>query len=1105
MKFNYSSFIAVIIILHCTFTAYPMSASANAVENPEAVIKLIDGQTLSLDQLTSTYSITDESGVVETKPFDSQTEIAASGQVVITGTETGTGAISIGKITGTASITLESAADLVIATTDPVGLTADNLTINGGTLNVTATTKGIEVNNEIHILGGSLAGKSGDEGSWPSYGIRAKVIEVVNGQLNGSGLYGVYAEEQYIRDGSRVVGRGSQAAGLYAREKFIVEGSTTIVESSSLKSHGIYVPGYMEVTSAKVTGIAGDIPQNVFAGIQAYELTANNATIVGQGMSHGIYIPVSSSTNIQHPGRITITNSNITAIAETGHGLYGNIQAVNSHIISKGKESAIRSIKDTKFTGGTVVEASSEGDNYYSLGIYVSGNLDVEDSELHASGIGENGGGIVVGDTCQIRNSNVTAIGVRGGVFIGTGEDIPNENIHIDHGSLTVQSQSDGILIAGSLYTKNESQIKIDAKNWGLQIRGSSHIEDSDLNIKADKYGIIYWYDDRNPLPEQQFIRSNVSIDMPVSMNETAIGMYNFGTATLPTGPITITGGTFKIVNDLNNFGWHSIWSDITIHQDAVVEVSSIKYPIYSKDITIDHSKVTAAVKGTTKDGVVYGAPDTITIPALYSTGRITLADGGELIEQYAVPVSKALSQEPSMPYAGGMNITNVTHYQWTAGLDHQNDQMLLEATDAGVAVVAGTGTHLPLTAIRTVPVADETVHINDSGTHTIEMTASIEGPAPVEYTVLFDTNGGNTIDPVKIVKHHTITEPAAPHKEGFVFDGWYTDNDTFLHQWSFEKDTVKEDMTLYSKWIEAEKPSYTVTFVTYGESVIPAQQVIEGGKVRKPADPVESGYTFEGWYANSGYKQKWDFEQDIVTHPMTLYAKWLENSGGGGYYPWIDPETDPDEPQAALEHHSAYIKGYSDNTFRPDGQITRAEAAMILYRLLGDSAEPSSTTPFTDVTEGAWYTEPINKLAALGIIKGYEDNTFRPNHTISRAESAAMTSRFMGEQASYVQMFPDVLQSHWASEYISVLVQKGWVQGYPDGTYKPNQSITRAESVKILNRMLDRKMDESRMEEYGSTFNDISSHWAQKEILEAAVDHDYVRNDSHLEEWHKE
>ncbi|WP_050622670.1 S-layer homology domain-containing protein [Clostridium phoceensis] len=194
---------------------------------------------------------------------------------------------------------------------------------------------------------------------------------------------------------------------------------------------------------------------------------------------------------------------------------------------------------------------------------------------------------------------------------------------------------------------------------------------------------------------------------------------------------------------------------------------------------------------------------------------------------------------------------------------------------------------------------------------------------------------------------------------------------------------------------------------------------------------------------------------------------------------------------------HIAYLSGYPDGTFGPDRNMTRAEVAQMFYALLNDQNVPA-TVSFSDVPDGAWYADAVETLASLGMFTGYPDGTFHPNSTITRAEFAAAALSFADMAPSARCSFPDVSAQDWFYPYVASAAEYGWIGGYPDGSFRPSGSITRAEVAVIVNHMLGRTPDQSfvdRSLDRLVSFSDLNSnHWAFYPIMEASNSHDHIK-----------
>lgn len=205
---------------------------------------------------------------------------------------------------------------------------------------------------------------------------------------------------------------------------------------------------------------------------------------------------------------------------------------------------------------------------------------------------------------------------------------------------------------------------------------------------------------------------------------------------------------------------------------------------------------------------------------------------------------------------------------------------------------------------------------------------------------------------------------------------------------------------------------------------------------------------------------------------------------------------------------HFAYVNGYPDGTFAPMRKITREEATTIFYRLLtGDSRARYETTycHFSDVAATRWSAKAIATMANANVITGYPDGTFGPARNVTRAEFATIAARFLSDPYDGYNRFPDAA-GHWAMADINRAAAAGWIKGDENGNFRPNDAITRAEAVTLINRMLDRQPeDEHDLLPGMITFTDNmdTSKWYYLAVQEAANDHDYVRKtDGFFEQW---
>ena len=210
-------------------------------------------------------------------------------------------------------------------------------------------------------------------------------------------------------------------------------------------------------------------------------------------------------------------------------------------------------------------------------------------------------------------------------------------------------------------------------------------------------------------------------------------------------------------------------------------------------------------------------------------------------------------------------------------------------------------------------------------------------------------------------------------------------------------------------------------------------------------------------------------------------------------YHPPVHPV---DPPELNTEDHYAYIVGYEDGTVRPEANITRAEVATIFFRLLTDESRDafwSQTNDYTDVDADDWFNNAVSTLTNAGIINGYEDGTFQPNGNITRAEFATITARFFEVTYDGEDLFPDI-DGHWAQDYINQAASAGIINGYEDGTFRPQKDITRAEAVTMVNRTIDRHPDAEHLLDDMITWPDnLETDWYYEQIQEATNSHEYT------------
>lgn len=283
----------------------------------------------------------------------------------------------------------------------------------------------------------------------------------------------------------------------------------------------------------------------------------------------------------------------------------------------------------------------------------------------------------------------------------------------------------------------------------------------------------------------------------------------------------------------------------------------------------------------------------------------------------------------------------------------------------------------------------------------------------------------------------------------------------------------------------------YTLHYESNGGTPYKDERCSSGTKVTLDKTPTRESYTFTGWYADKALTQK--ITSVTMNSDKTVYAGW-EATGV------------PDKLNG--DDHFAYVVGYSDSTVRPNANISRAEVATIFFRLLKSDIRDGNLTAdnvFSDVSDGQWHNKAVSTMAKLGIVKGRRADRFAPDASITRAEFAAICARFSTKPVENSSSFSDI-SGHWAENEIERAAAFGWISGYPDGTFRPDARITRAEAMTMINRVLCRMpQSESDLLDSMVTWPDNKpSDWHYLAVQEATNSHNFDRQGEVGESWTK-
>ena len=283
----------------------------------------------------------------------------------------------------------------------------------------------------------------------------------------------------------------------------------------------------------------------------------------------------------------------------------------------------------------------------------------------------------------------------------------------------------------------------------------------------------------------------------------------------------------------------------------------------------------------------------------------------------------------------------------------------------------------------------------------------------------------------------------------------------------------------------------YTLHYESNGGTAYQDERYSSGTKVTLDKAPIRESYTFTGWYTDEKLTDK--ITSVTMTSDKTVYAGWVATGV-------------PDMLNG--DDHDAYVIGYPDGNVHPQGNISRAETATIFFRLLKADTRDGNLTAenvFADVANGKWFNKAVSTMAKLGIVKGRSAETFAPDAPITRAEFAAICARFNTKPTNTSNSFSDI-SGHWAEAEIERAVAFGWIAGYPDGTFRPDTYITRAEAMTMINRVLCRMpQDEKDLLRTMVVWPDNKpTDWHYLAVQEATNSHEFERKGAVNETWTK-
>ena len=650
----------------------------------------------------------------------------------------------------------------------------------------------------------------------------------------------------------------------------------------------------------------------------------------------------------------------------------------------------------------------------------------------------------------------------------------------------SVTMNSDGVLTLDKSSTCTIETHGIYANaNAVINVKGGSELTIRNTTytaMMAENYALLNIENDSHLLIEKSAI--NGMTRFITTVTDSTLRVLNCANQGLVRCPLTLDGSTAEISgNDYGISGYNK--TDVLTMKNrsslTMEDNNSAGIFLYGGNIDVQDG-TTLTITGTGKD---LDNTDDRSVGALavyyyYNTyaANVTFADGASVnLVDNAV---SAISNDGTLYIGKGTTITNNgSKALYGGGIQNRGDITI--APDAKVynnrASVAG----------------DDIYNTTGDGMDRDKNT--------VTYT------GSLTLSPVG--KDWVLDDCKDPIV-GWYYDGkekrWNgdaTDDSYYAYEYTVGEAAVSDALALKAAHGKFCNVTYEVTGdipSDAGDAPASAKVKMGGSYTVAPAQTTsQSRYTFSGWRINGTgdvVTSLENLQQDVKLVGVWSYRSGGGSGGGGSRKPTVDI---PDDVPTGLngDDHFAYIVGYPDGNVKPGGNITRAEVATIFFRLLTEDVRTANSTQsnsLSDVSRGQWFNHAISTLSSMGIVKGNPDGTFDPDAPITRAEFAAIAARFDDKNTNTTSNFSDIA-SHWAKDEIGVAANKGWINGYPDSTFRPDQYITRAEAMTLVNRVLNRLPEKSEdllddMIKWPD--NADASVWYYLAVQEATNSHEY-------------
>ncbi len=519
------------------------------------------------------------------------------------------------------------------------------------------------------------------------------------------------------------------------------------------------------------------------------------------------------------------------------------------------------------------------------------------------------------------------------------------------------------------------------------------------------------------------------------------------------------------------------------------------------------------------QDGSSYNAGEnmvitknTILTAQWQKVDECTLRYNGNGYTDGEVPESKTYpsGREVTVAEPGTMVKKNNTFTHWNTKADNSGDTYY-----PGDKITVGPKTKSSNLELENTNEDITKVEVEDTENKLDEQVENIEdtevdietNQATKEDLILENTNGNNT----DVVSEELTTNS---EENTVTVDSELEDVDAIEN-----KDETPCSITLYAQWKEDDKykVEYDGNNADTGNPPVDNKDYYSGEEVTVRGSNTlrKEGYRFLGWSTDKDATTPMYRQDDVfnITGNTKLYAVWQKIIVTVPTEPDYQEPSEPVDPDPVPElnkkDHYAYMVGEKDKNFRPNDNITRAEAVTIFFRMLTENSRNqywSTVNNFKDVKETAWYNNAVSTMVNAKVIEADANGNFRPNEAMTRGEFAVLLSKFFNETGTKTHSFTDI-SGHFAEEEIARVAAKGWIEGYLDKTFRPDEPITRAETVKLVNRILERTPDIKNLLPNMIEFKDNqdTNKWYYVEIQEAANSHEYTRKYSKsTETWTK-